>query len=884
MSEIAIKLNGGGNLTDAMKQARRAVDEVKDSLSDIGKHKRKFEEIANSGKPLQTELAKIKKLLGEMKFQGLEGTEEFQQITRLAGEMADAIADANAQVKYFANDTKTLSTVVEGFQAVAGAISVAQGALALFGADNERLEQTLKKVQGAIALVNGVQTIANALNKDSNLILGIANMQKQLAIKWSKAHKGAILAEEAATKGATLATKALNKVLKANPIGLVITALTTVIGLFTTFSGKSDEAKDKVSELAEEANHLREEHTHAMETISSKVADTTGKFVKLAVEWSTLKSKAEQLSWIQNNANAFKALGLNIKTVTDANEVFIKQFPKILNVLKIQAEAEATLDLYIEQFKKRQARLANPNQQNGGYRADPVATWNRILSGRDENGEPLSHRQQQNQLYELANKYDLVQGVDYEHGIYADTAGKLYQQGIEKLIKVTTEDAQNRARQLQEREQKQMDYYYNQYTKLTQDAVNAVSEIPQMYIPSTSADPYAKPKPTSTPKASTPKASTPKQTKVKEPQNARELKKEVDEKLTELEQLKKERDEIIAELNDPKFSKRLTRYEKRTREKKIKELNQQIEDIENYIDNAEVEGLKDYELVIPTIEITPEQTKKFKKKLQKEFDKADIVGIIPVQFDDEIDTKTGDIIRKGILDPLSRTRINVSNNSQQGINQVLDWFNAGLIGKEKAKELIDEFNLQLQMVDLEPITINLDTEKFKKDAEKVSNTIGNISGAVAQAFGAMNDALSDSKEQDVALNAAKIIAQAVATLALSFAQAMGKEGKSGVWGWIAAGITGMATLMTMVGQLNKLNTFANGGIVGGNSYFGDRQLIRANSGEMVLTRSHQARLFNILDGHGAIRGNTSSEITWRLRGSDIYGSLKNYNTTKGLTR
>ena len=880
MSEIAVKLNGGGNLTDAMKQARRAVDDVKDSLSDIGKHKRNFEEIANSGKPLQTELAKIKKLLAEMKFQGLEGTDEFQEITRLAGEMADSIADASAQVKYFANDTKTLSTVVEGFQAVAGAISVAQGALALFGADNERLEQTLKKVQGAIALVNGVQTIANALNKDSNLILGIANMQKQLAIKWSKAHKGAILAEEAATKGATLATKALNKVLKANPIGLVITALTTVIGLFTTFSGKSDDAKDKVSELAEEANHLREEHTHAMETISSKVADTTGKFVKLAVEWSTLKSKAEQLSWIQNNANAFKALGLNIKTVTDANEVFIKQFPKILNVLKIQAEAEATLDLYIEQFKKRQARLANPNQQNGGFRADPVATWNRILSGRDENGEPLSHRQQQNQLYDLANKYGLVQGVDYEHGIYADTAGKLYQQGIDKLVKITTEDAQDRARKLQEREQKQMDYYYDEYKKLQQDAVNAVKEIPQMYIPSTSADPYAKP--TSTPKAKP--TSTPKQTKVKEPQNARELKKEVDDKLTELEQLKKERDEIIAELNDPKFAKRLTRYEKRTREKKIKELNQQIEDIKNFIDNAEVEGLKDYELVIPTIEITPQQTDKFKEKLQKEFDKADIVGIIPVQFDDTIDTKTGDIIKKGILDPLSRTKINISNNSQQGIYQVLDWFDAGLIGKEKAQELIDEFNMQLQMVGLEPITINLDTEKFKSDAEKVSNTIGNISGAVAQAFGAMNDALSDSKEQDVALNAAKIIAQAVATLALSFAQAMGREGKSGVWGWIAAGITGMATLMTMVGQLNKLNTYATGGIVGGNSYVGDRQLIRVNSGEMVLNRRQQANLFNVLDGHGAVRGNTSSEITWRLRGSDIYGSLKNYNTTKGLTR
>lgn len=861
MSEIAVKLNGGGNLTEAMKQARRAVDEVKESLGDIGQHKKVFEQIVNSGKPLQTQLRQIKKLLGEMQFQGLGGSEEFQKITRLAGEMADAIGDASQSVNYFANDTKTLSTVVEGFQAVAGAISIAQGGLAMFGVENEKVEQTLKKVQGALAMVNGVQAVANTLNKNSNLIMGIANLQKSLAVKWSKAHGGALLAEAAATKGATIATRALNTVLKANPIGLVITAVTTLIGLFTIFSGKSDDAKDKVSELAEEANHLREEHTHAMETISSKVADTTSKFVKLSIEWKTLRSDAERTAWIQNNANAFKALGLNIKTVTDANEVFIRQFPKILNVLKIQAEAEATLDLYIEQFKKRQARLANPNQQNGGFRADPVATWNRILSGRDENGQQLSHRQIQNQLYDLANKYELVQGVDYEHGIYADTTGKLTQQGIEKLIKITTEDAQERARKLQEREQTQMDYYYGQYTKLTQDAVNAVKEIPQMYIPSTSADPYK------AAKEATTKVRTPKVNKavVKEATPAKELKQEYDKKLTELEQLIKERDEIIAKLNN----KSLSTGERHFLKNDLEDINKRIDYLKSYKEGmAYVKDLEDNVLVMPLeIEIDKE---KFNEEVKKTIKEIDLSGLEPI----DIDKLLG----------LDKKTIDISNNAKNGINQVLSWFDADLIGKTKAEEMINAFNAQLLAVGLEPITINLDTEKFKSDAEKVSSTIGNISGAVAQAFGAMNDALSDSKEQDVALNAAKIIAQAVATLALSFAQAMGKEGKSGVWGWIAAGITGMATLMTMVGQLNKLNTYATGGIVGGNSYVGDRQLIRVNSGEMVLNKRQQSNLFNVLDGHGAVRGNTSSEITWRLRGADIYGSLKNYNTTKGLTR
>jgi len=860
MSEIAVKLNGGGNLTEAMKQARRAVDDVKESLSDIGKHKRKFEEIANSGKPLQTQLRQINKLLGEMQFEGLDMTDEFQQITRVAGEMADAIGDASQSVNYFANDTKTLSTVVEGFQAVAGAISIAQGGLAMFGVENEKVEQTLKKVQGALAMVNGVQAVANTLNKNSNLILGIANLQKSLAVKWSKAHGGALLAEAAATKGATIATRALNTVLKANPIGLVITAVTTLIGLFTIFSGKADDAKDKLSEMEEEAKRMKEEHAHAMDVISSHVADTTSKFVRLTLEWKTLRTDAERNAWIQNNANAFKALGLNVKSVADANNVLMKQAPKILEVLKLQAEAAANMELYTEVYKKRMQRIANPTLANGGYRYDPVETLRKVMYGRKENGAQYTYAERQNTLSDIINSFDLKEGEHYT----TKGAGQfvwLTPEGERYLKQESEKTAIKIRKNLEEAEEKQLSIYNKNYEDLQAQAYEKRKEIDNMYDPATTIDPYKAAKEITT------KVKTPKVNKavVKEAKPAKELKQEYDKKLTELEQLIKERDEIIAKLNN----KSLSTGERHFLKNDLEDINKRIDYLKSYKEGmAYVKDLEDNVLVMPLeIEIDKE---KFNEEVKKTIKEIDFTGLEPI----DIDKLLG----------LDKKTIDISNNAKNGINQVLDWFDADLIGKTKAEEMINAFNAQLLAVGLEPITINLDTEQFKKDAEKVSNTIGNISGAVAQAFGAMNDALSDSKEQDVALNAAKIIAQAVATLALSFAQAMGREGKSGVWGWIAAGITGMATLMTMVGQLNKLNTYATGGIVGGNSYVGDRQLIRVNSGEMVLNKRQQSNLFNVLDGHGAVRGNTSSEITWRLRGADIYGSLKNYNTTKGLTR
>lgn len=45
-------------------------------------------------------------------------------------------------------------------------------------------------------------------------------------------------------------------------------------------------------------------------------------------------------------------------------------------------------------------------------------------------------------------------------------------------------------------------------------------------------------------------------------------------------------------------------------------------------------------------------------------------------------------------------------------------------------------------------------------------------------------------------------------------------------------------------KYEKAEGFASGGIVGGNSYTGDKVLVRANSGEMILTKEQQSTLYN----------------------------------------
>lgn len=64
-----------------------------------------------------------------------------------------------------------------------------------------------------------------------------------------------------------------------------------------------------------------------------------------------------------------------------------------------------------------------------------------------------------------------------------------------------------------------------------------------------------------------------------------------------------------------------------------------------------------------------------------------------------------------------------------------------------------------------------------------------------------------------------------------------------LWGAIAIGAGIMAAVLAFA------DGFATGGVVPGNSFSGDNVLARVNSGEMILNRAQQARLFDIADGN-----------------------------------
>lgn len=171
-------------------------------------------------------------------------------------------------------------------------------------------------------------------------------------------------------------------------------------------------------------------------------------------------------------------------------------------------------------------------------------------------------------------------------------------------------------------------------------------------------------------------------------------------------------------------------------------------------------------------------------------------------------------------------------------------------------ELLDTSTEQLT-ADVEALR-----EKLGMDPIKLGITTGGSGGVVdtaeatEKAWGAAANAIQSiggalQQIEDPSAKVAGIIAQAVANIALSYAEAAASPAVTGTgWGWLGFAAAGLATMIGTIASIKQVTQgFADGGMVGGNSYSGDNIVARLNSGEGVLTangvRNAQAMAANV---------------------------------------
>lgn len=121
---------------------------------------------------------------------------------------------------------------------------------------------------------------------------------------------------------------------------------------------------------------------------------------------------------------------------------------------------------------------------------------------------------------------------------------------------------------------------------------------------------------------------------------------------------------------------------------------------------------------------------------------------------------------------------------------------------------------------------------------------------------------------------APMIALATATKKLAAAQIFQAHASIPFVGPPAAA----AGVAMMEATLAAIQAFANGGIVNGSSYSGDKVIARVNSGEMILNKRQQQNLFNLLDYGSTTHSNANIIPEVKIKGSDLYIAFRNYSS------
>lgn len=194
---------------------------------------------------------------------------------------------------------------------------------------------------------------------------------------------------------------------------------------------------------------------------------------------------------------------------------------------------------------------------------------------------------------------------------------------------------------------------------------------------------------------------------------------------------------------------------------------------------------------------------------------------------------------------------------------------------------LDTEKLQADMAAMsESITAQVNEDlanRRQRDAEALDeqrNAVDSISGSLEQLSGVTAQWAGENNAASVAMlvmSRAIIIAKNAEALANAIASASAVPFPAN----LAAIATAVASVTAMFAAIPK---FAQGGVVGGNSYVSDTTPILAHKGEMLLNNTQQTRLWRLMDS--PINGSntiTNGSVKFKIEGQNLVGVLKNYN-------
>lgn len=314
-------------------------DQILGLEGETGRMQRNVGNYPEAMKPVTAQLREMTQELIRLRVEGKANTAEYQELVKRTGELKDAMADAQREVKQMASDTGALNSVLDAAKLATGAFSAALGIFNIVGdKDSEtakQLAEAQKKLQAAIAVTTGLQAVQNALQKESALMMGIHRLQTMAAARAQDEYS-------AATGRATVAQRVFNTVAKANPYVLLAGVILSVVGAIAVFNKGSKEQEEQIEEVNEKLRtqisllkQLNEQYQSLRSVATDEIdyqiqmAEATG-----ATAETIKKLKIAKLDYLQAALDADKRTAesaiLSYNAVNNAYQDNLAQFKELI--------------------------------------------------------------------------------------------------------------------------------------------------------------------------------------------------------------------------------------------------------------------------------------------------------------------------------------------------------------------------------------------------------------------------------------------------------------------------------------------------------------------------------------------------------------------------
>ena len=705
-----------------------------------------------------------------------------------------------------------------------------------------------------------------------------------------------------AAVSATTLKLAIQGLLISTGVGVAIVALTEVIAAFTSKSAdaqtQAEDTAESMKGIGDAADDIKTAYDSALK---NTYADLMAKYEKLKAGWRALSTEQQKMAWIKDNQSAFNELRLKIGNVTEAENIFNRKTDAVVEAFKQRALA-AAYAAKLTALYQRQIELLDKKQKITKTIADDAKQGGRHAKEGDI--VPESWRSDRYGKVGRDGQWRFTKvGAERYNG--TNVSGNTQINSVDKEIESVNQQIGDTQKQLTTRLNTARSFI-TAGTPTTPHAKDTPKKTtikddkkdePKTHVEELQAQLAAAQKEMGN--AMTVDA------RVKADAKVADIQRQIDEATKGKVSIGAETEPTYI-VQGSAADKRQSRTNAQHNIDRIKQdfeigligkedAERQIADINKQLEKL---GVKPIEVHFKTyIEELQEQL----HDAQQEFEEASTIDARV-----KADAKIADIQRQ--IDETTKGKVSIKaetepayivqgsaadkrqshSNAQNKASRIQTDYEIGIIGKDEALKEIEEINRQLAEIGLKPIKIELDSKGFDKVFGDIKSGWGSIQG-VGNGIQGISDALEgngDAWQQVTGLingfisiaegiqgivelfgmltaatsaHAAASTTDAAATAGEAAAATANTAAKSGeaVANATASGakmpfplnlVAIAAGVAAVIAALAAVSGFATGGVIGGTSTSGDKKFARVNSGEMILNKFQQARLFGMIDG------------------------------------